>query len=129
YTTGVFSGTADFDPGPGTFLLNSAGGRDSFISKLDASGNFVWAKSIGGAYEDVGHSIAVDVSGNVYTTGWFYGMVDFDPGEKIYNLTSAGYLDIFVSKLDASGNFVWAKNIGGPSALAYGESITIDVSG
>src|SRR5207249_3157587 len=33
YTTGGFSGTADFDPGSGTFNLTSAGGSDIFISQ------------------------------------------------------------------------------------------------
>lgn len=45
YTTGSFSGTVDFDPGPGSFTLTSSGG-DIFISKLDAAGNFVWAKKL-----------------------------------------------------------------------------------
>ena len=34
YTTGMFSGTADFDPGAGTFNLTSAGSGDIFVSKL-----------------------------------------------------------------------------------------------
>ena len=48
-----------------------------------ANGDFVWAKSMGGtsdALGDQGHAIVVDGSGNVYTTGRFYGTVDFDPG-------------------------------------------------
>src|SRR5674476_671097 len=90
YTTGYFLGTVDFDPGAGTYNLTSAGGYDIFISKLDASGNFVWAKNMGGASDDRGTSIAVDASGNVYTTGSFRGTADFDPGAGTYNLTSAG---------------------------------------
>ncbi len=128
YTTGYFFGTSDFDPGAGVFNLTSAGFEDIFISKLDASGNFVWAKSIGGAYQDNGSSIALDGSGNVYTTGYFFGTVDFDPGAGVFNLTSAGNYDIFISKLDASGNFVWANAMGGPN-YDYGYSIAIDGSG
>ncbi|MCU0440201.1 MAG: putative Ig domain-containing protein, partial [Raineya sp.] len=128
YTTGVFRNTADFDPNAGTFNLTSTGGEDIFVSKLDASGNFVWAKSIGGTSNDQGNSIVVDASGNVYTTGFFQGTADFDPGTGVFNLTSAGSYDIFVSKLDASGNFVWAKSIGGTS-LDFSNSIAIDASG
>jgi hypothetical protein len=116
YTSGFFHGTADFDPGPGTYNLASAGSTDIFVSKLDSSGNFVWAKSMGGTDGEGGGSIAVDSSGNVYTSGKFESTADFDPGAGTYNLTSAGRADIFVSKLDASGNFVWAKRMGGTNA-------------
>ncbi len=127
YTTGYFQVTADFDPGTGTFNLTSAGSTEIFISKLEGSGNFVWANRMGGTSQDEGHSIALDVSGNVYSTGFFNGTVDFDPGAGTFNLTSAGY-DIFISKLDASGNFVWAKGISGTST-EDGRSITLDGSG
>jgi len=113
YTTGGFEGTADFDPNAGTTNLTSAGFDDIFVSKLDDSGNFVWAKSMGGIGYDLGSSVTVDSNGNVYTTGSFEGTADFDPGISIFNLTSAGQSDIFICKLDSSGNFVWAKNLGG----------------
>ena len=102
YTTGFFDGTVDFDPGAGTFNLTSAVGYDIFISKLDASGNFVWAKSIGGVNDDWGNSIAVDASGNVYTTGWFMNTADFDPGPGTFNLTTVGSEDIFICKLSVA---------------------------
>ena len=132
YTTGVFNGPSDFDPGPGIFNITPAGGEDVFISKLDSSGNFIWAKQIGGTDTDQGWSIAVDPSGSgaVYTTGFFKGTADFDPGAGTYNLTSTGGpldADIFISKLDASGNFVWAKRMGGiGSDIAY--SIVIEAA-
>ncbi len=128
YTTGPFYGTVDFDPGAGTFNLISAGQNDIFISKLDASGNFVWAKGMGGNTYDAGRSIAVDASGNVYTAGQFGETVDFDPGAGTFNLTSAGVNDIFVLKLDASGNFAWAKQFGG-TLQEIPWSLTLDVSG
>jgi hypothetical protein len=128
YTTGSFQGTADFDPGAGTYNLISAGAGDIFVSKLDASGNFVWAKDMGGASSDQGNSLALDGSRNVYTTGYFNGTADFDPGAGTYNLTAAGQGDIFVSKLDSSGNFVWAKQMGGASDDG-GNCIGVDASG
>ncbi|MBK6329608.1 MAG: SBBP repeat-containing protein [Bacteroidetes bacterium] len=70
YTTGAFTDTVDFDPGPGVYNLISTGSNDIFISKLDAYGSFVWAKSIGGIGSDEGASIAVDTLGGVYIT-WF----------------------------------------------------------
>jgi hypothetical protein len=128
YTTGYFSGTADFNPGAGTYNLISAGETDIFVQKLDSSGKFIWAKSFGGNTYDFGRSITVDGSGNVYTTGQFQGTVDFDPGTDTANITSAGKYDIYVLKLDAAGNFIWAKSFGG-SSDDYGRSITVDGSG
>lgn len=108
-----------FDPGAGVFNLTSVDNpstannqNDIFISKVDADGNFVWAKQLGGIDLKDATAVGVDAAGNVYTTGFFYGTVDFDPGVGVSNLTSIGYSDIFISKLDASGNFVWAKQMG-----------------
>ncbi|HTF04620.1 MAG TPA: T9SS type A sorting domain-containing protein, partial [Bacteroidia bacterium] len=112
YTSGHFSMTVDFDPGAGIQNFISAGAGDVFVSKLDASGNFVWAKQMGNTANDVSTCIAIDASGYVYTSGYFFDTVDFDPGAGISNLTTNGVGDIFVSKLDSSGNFVWARNMG-----------------
>ena len=125
YTTGRFEGTTDFDPGAGTFNLTSAGGDDIFVLKLDNAGSFVWAKNIGGTGDDNGYGIVVDSAGNVYTTGRFERTVDFDPGAGTFNLTSAGGDDIFVSKLDNTGNFVWAEGMGGPND-DYSSGIVMD---
>ncbi|MEQ8908604.1 MAG: SBBP repeat-containing protein [Vicingaceae bacterium] len=128
YTTGLFSDTADFDPGAGIYNLGSNGLYDIFVQKMDPSGNFLWAKAFGSPFRAQGNSIATDASGNVYTTGNFFGTVDFDPGAGIANLTAVGGRDIFVQKMDASGNFLWAKAFGG-SGVDYGVSITVDASG
>jgi hypothetical protein len=128
YTTGSFTNTVDFDSGASTFNLTSAGSKDIFVSKLDASGDFVWAKKMGGTSVDEATAISIDASGNIFTTGSFALTVDFDPNTGTSNLTSAGNLDIFVAKLDASGNFVWAKRMGGTNQdLARG--ISLDTSG
>jgi len=130
YVTGYFEGTADFDPEKGFFYLSSAGLRDIFISKLNSAGNFQWAKSIGGDGLDVGGYLAVDPtgSGDIYTTGYFEGTVDFDPGPGSFHLNSIGCNDIFISKFDDTGNFEWAKAISG-SKEETANSIAIDASG
>lgn len=127
YTTGYFQGTVDFDPGSGVTNLVSAGVNDIFITKFNASGNFVWAKSMGGTSSDYSYSIAVDGTGNIYTIGYFGGTADFDPSAVAVNLTSAGSFDIFISKLDTNGNYIWAKSIGSASNdAAFG--LKLDVS-
>lgn len=129
YTTGYFGSVVDFDPGPSTFTLQSAGNKDVFISKLNASGNFVWAKRIGDSSDDIGRSIAVDSAGNVYITGSFQNAVDFDPGLGTYTLTTPNSNeDIFIVKLNSAGNFVWAAQQGG-SFVDICYSIAIDNKG
>ncbi len=120
YTTGSFEGTGDFDPGPGVYNLTSNSEYDVFISKLDRNGNFLWAKCFGGMssnvsapISDIGYGIVTDKDGNVYVCGAFENTVDFDPGSGVYNISSSGGEDIFILKLDASGNFIWVKTLGG----------------
>jgi hypothetical protein len=127
-TTGNFEDTADFDPGAGTTNLTSLGDRDIFTQKLDTDGNFLWAKQMGGIYTDRGQSITSDANGNVFTIGYFSDLVDFDPGVGTYNLTSKGWADIFIQKLDANGNFQWTIQMGG-TGYDFGQSITTDGNG
>ena len=74
HVVGRFSGTADFDPGPGEFNLSASGGDDAFVLKLDGSGDFLWARHVGHVYSgDVAYGVAVDDSGNVHIGGGFRG--------------------------------------------------------
>jgi hypothetical protein len=127
YTTGLFVGTVDFDPGAGALNLTSTQ-LDAFIQKLDANGNLVWAKSMGGSSWDVGQSICIDANGNVLTTGYFSTTADFDPGAGVANITATGGRDIFIQKLDVDGNFIWVKKMGGTSD-DFGYSIDTDAQG
>ena len=128
YILGQFIGTVDFDPGAGTANLTSVGNSDVFIQKMDPNGNLLWVKSFGGVSYDYPGSLTIDGIGNIYTTGSFQGTVDFDPGVGKYNLTSAGGLDVFVHKMDSSGNFIWAR-VFGDTLQDSGLSITTDAAG
>lgn len=113
YSTGYFQGTADFDPGAGTFNLTSAGSPDAFLWKLDAAGAFLWARQLGGSETDAGYSPVLDWANNVYLVGSFEDRMDFDPGPGFEEAVSAGRSDAFVWKLDESGELVWAGTMGG----------------
>ena len=127
YCTGSFGATVDFDPGAGVYNLNSAGQGDIFILKVDSNRIFQWVKKFGNSGPDQGTSICVDHSGNLLTTGFFRSNVDFDPNAAYYPLLALGLYDVFILKLDAAGNFIWAKRTGGSgSDLGYG--ITCDLS-
>ncbi|WZI66564.1 MAG: SBBP repeat-containing protein [Gloeotrichia echinulata IR180] len=120
YATGTFSGTASF----GSTTLTSAGDSDAFITKLDSTGNFLWAQKLGGTFADSGFGITVDRAGNTYVSGVFRDTASFGST----SLTSAGDSDAFVAKLDANGNVVWAKKFGG-SGVDEGTGIVADGSG
>ncbi|MEA3546700.1 MAG: hypothetical protein U9R66_03475 [Thermodesulfobacteriota bacterium] len=113
YTTGEFQGTVDFDPGEGVVELTSAGKDDIFISQFDSNGKLIWAKSMGGTSTDTGYAISVDNSYNIFTTGVFFGTVDFDPGEGVVEPTSTGNYDVFVLKLKSGGPFKLSVSLSG----------------
>ncbi|MEO6132200.1 MAG: SBBP repeat-containing protein, partial [Saprospiraceae bacterium] len=125
YASGSFRQTAEFDPADMSHDLSSSGASDIFILKLDSQGQFVWARQMGGSGQDEGRSIAIDLSGNILSTGLFSDTGDFDPSTAAFNLSSIGLTDVFISKIDHDGNFLWAGSIGGPGADA-GHSITTD---
>ncbi len=129
YSTGSFQGTVDFDPGAGATSVTSMGVNDTYVSKLDSSGNFVWVRGFGASGNENGSSIATDSLGNVILGGSFVGTVDFDPGAGTSNLTSVGNTDAFVLKLDSSGNHVWARPYGGTANADSVWGLTVDGSG
>ena len=128
YITGGFEDTVDFDPGIGVTNLTAVGKKDIFIQKLDANGNFLWAKSFGGKGFDSGTSIVVDDKGNIYTAGYFISTVDFNPGPKTMKISAVDFEDAFIQKLDSNGNFVWARSFGG-NGESYAFSLAIDAEG
>ena len=80
--------------------------------------------TFGGTDTDYGHGVAVDGSGNVYTTGVFVGTVDFGAG----NVTSNGSYDVFVTKRNAAGAHQWTTTFGG-TGQDYGREVAVDGSG
>lgn len=119
YVTGHFSATASF----GSYTLNSSGGQDVFVAKLDTNGNWLWAKRAGGTQNETASGIAIDNLGNCLIAGEFYGTAAFGST----NLTSNNNLAVFVAKLNQSGNWIWAKQTGGYGGRA--QSIAADNSG
>jgi hypothetical protein len=90
--TGYFQYTVDFGGG----ALTSAGLFDIFVAKYAGTdGAHRWSKRFGSTGNDAGYGVTADGAGNVVTTGYFMGSVDFGGGI----LTSAGTFDIFLVKL------------------------------
>ena len=98
FSTGKFSDTVDFDPGVGVYNLFGNGSGDTFVSKIDSAGNFVWANQLHGNNDNIGYSIKLDTYENIYVCGSFAGTCDFDPSNNSYNITSAGINDGYIFK-------------------------------
>jgi hypothetical protein len=113
YLTGNYSGTVDFDPGVGVDNHSSNGLEDVFLSKYDINGNYQWAKSFGGSGMDVAYDVEVDNSNNPWICGYYNSTVDFDPSILTANSTSVGFADIFISKFNEIGTFLWNYSVGG----------------
>lgn len=119
--TGIFLTTADFDPGSGVVNLISSGSYDSFIARLNASGDYQWAIKIGNTGADRGMYIQCAQDKSLYTTGVYIGTVNFGS----ISFTSNGSEDIYITKLDTLGNFTWIKSIGG-SGSDFSEHLHLD---
>lgn len=79
---------------------------------LIQSQNFVWTKSCGGNYGDVGESIVNDAHGNLYVTGYFTDTAYFNNIQAIAQPAQINS-DIFLSKYDPNGSLIWMKQAGG----------------
>ncbi|MCE3225590.1 MAG: hypothetical protein K0S32_141 [Bacteroidetes bacterium] len=107
----------------------------SFISNVRSQApNFNFANGIGGPNGEECTEIAYDAFGNVYATGNFSGIVDFDPSAAVANLNSGSGTDIFLVKYNSSGQYQWAINIGSASncqahAIACDASSNIYLTG
>lgn len=136
YSAGMFSNTADLNPGAGTFSLAAAGtgkvrSSDGFVQQLDANGNFVRAWQLGGTSGDLVNSLQVDNSG-VSVLGTFSGTADFQPGSGVSNLTSIRTSDAFLARYSIDGinvNLQFARVIAsdGPyaSLASNGDSLIV----
>ena len=100
---GRFQGEIDF----GNDKLVTLGGTDYFLAKLDDEGNALWSRRFGDLDRDQRPiALAVRPSGTITVAGYFSGTVDFGTGEESASL---GH-DIFVAKMDPSGNTVWTRH-------------------
>ena len=112
---GTFMGTVDFDPGPGVANMTAPASLWYFVCSYSPDGTYQWAKKFGCNQPVYEPAVAVDASGNIHLTGTFTQTMDADPGDgtgEVYNMTSAGINDVFITTLDAQGAFVRAMSFG-----------------
>ena len=110
YVAGYFVGSLAL--GIDTITDNNGPYQNIFIAKYDPSGNILWVRTCNG-YADV-EGISSDASGNAYVVGNFYNdSVSFGSTTLINPNHGGQNSNIYFTKYDASGNVIWAKNLGG----------------
>lgn len=124
---GSIGGDVDFDPGPGTTLVNVPSGTANkmFIAKYSENGDFIWVHASGGQYATWGNDLEIDPDGAIFITGTFYETHNFDQDNSNFTLTSNG-LALFFAKYSENGDFVWARHI--PNCSNLGGATDIDLS-
>lgn len=132
YFTGYFGGTVDFDLSPASFELTALSGDlaavDAVIAKYNSDGDFIWAKSFGGLNAEIVFNTAISLANEIYIVGMYADVVDFDPGAGVSEITAEGDFDLFITKFDVEGNFMWAKSIGGEFYDSY-PNVEVDGNG
>lgn len=121
--TGSFFGSGDFDPGAGvhTLTASSLGSDEVFVQKLSPSGEFLWAKALGGEGADLGYGVGVTSDGRVLLTGFFSGTADMDPDPTaVFELTTgpSNFFEAFLCELDPDGGFLGASQFAGAGSIA-----------
>ncbi|MEP7238710.1 MAG: hypothetical protein ABI685_12615, partial [Ferruginibacter sp.] len=136
FITGLYVGIVDIDPSAANYLLypDAAGpmGEKIFVASYTGNGGFRWGFGYGyqdflGGYFNEGHNIKIDNAGDVIVSGMYHHTCDFDPSAATYNLTATGsYMDIFFAKYSNTGNFIWAKSVGGGGVEDTPTDLVID---
>jgi hypothetical protein len=117
----------------GLTLRTTSGLSAGYVVKYNSSGVAQWAASVDGTSSDEGNSVAVDVSGNVYLSGYYTtnSPTVYNAGNVSSGLTlrttsglSAGY----VVKYNSSGVAQWTASVDGTGS-EYGQSVAVDASG
>ena len=102
--TGCFENRITF----GTFTFKTRGQMDIFVARFDGRGKPLWAVTAGGENNDCGAGVALDKDGDAWVAGWFMNKSSFGSiTEK-----ARGNMDVFMTKLDSDGRFLWARSGG-----------------
>lgn len=110
YVCGWFGGTVDFDPDPNVTENRTAGGAfDSFVLKLNPSGQLIWVNTFGSPSEDRSHAVTVNSSGILFVSGRYTGTADFDPGPGFTTKSGSSGDNIYLSAFDLNGQFLWNR--------------------
>ncbi len=121
---GDFIGTLLLHPGDANATFTSQG-SDLYLAKYDSLGNYLWARSIGAAGWEFAQGLDVAPGGDIALSGSFTATFDFGetPGQHVLN--NVLNADVFVARLSANGNTLWAHSAGSTGS-DVGLAVAID---
>jgi hypothetical protein len=122
--------SADFPTTAGAFSTTKIGFYwDAVVTKLDSTGATVaYSSYLGGTYNDHGHAIAVDAEGSAYVTGRTENF-DFPTTAGAFDTSLNGLIDVFVTKLNASGSALLYSTFLGGGRRDESRAIAVDAGG
>ena len=103
---------------------------DAYAAKYDKNGTIQWLRKLGSDREDRPRAIATDHEGNIIIVGDFStaGSASGNANYFGQQIVSTGATDIFIAKIDPSGNLIWIETAGGTST-EWATSVDVDSSG
>jgi hypothetical protein len=129
YVTGG-TDSSDFPVTPGAFQNAKAAGQDAFVTELNAAGNaLAYSTYLGGAGDDFGFDMALDVSGNATIAGPT-NSTDFPTtADAIQSAYGGGNNDAYVTTLNPTGTgLVFSTYLGGSNSDAA-LAVAVDAAG
>lgn len=122
YVTGTYQST-QISFGNYTLTNSNSGEYNTYVAKLSPSGQWLWVKGIDHCRST---GIDIDPEGNLVVVGGFYGTMILD---SISLTNSSGATALFVAKLSAGGDWIWAVNsINGSYGGFQSEDVAVDIN-
>lgn len=133
FVTGKFTGTVDFDPGPGTYdLTATSGDGDLFLVKYDPNGIIQWGFVIQGTtnFRQSGFDIDINETANRLVIGArLDDPIDVDPLDPGNTVSfNTGGEDAAILMYDLDGNYIYAINFNDPSGGGW-VAVEVDDNG
>ena len=131
--TGQFEGLATFTPTASASIeltaLDNEYAVDAFVAKINGSGEWVWAAQVSGTNEAIGNAVVTSSGDSAIVTGQVRSagngtFTSAEGGSGPITLTVANR-DLFVAKIDPSGNWLWASGAGGSNSEAEGSGVAV----
>lgn len=87
---------------------NARGNLDYWVLKVDAQGEIAWQRTLGGRYADILKTVVETPDG-----GYLLGGISNSPESGDKTDSNLGEFDFWIVKLDAEGETLWQRTIGG----------------